>query len=196
MQYGTSLVVQRLRHHSSTARGTGSILDQGNKILSSMAKKLKKKKSGYSSESREEWKLLFAKWIRDKLLWRLYHLSRDLKSEGDWLGMREGCLLQTVSKSGTFKLFLSFYVAMKVVKGRMKIHWRGCCLVAVMSDSLSSPGASVHGVAHERLLEWVAVSFSRGSLQTRIKASSPGLADGFFTSEPPGKPTLKRTVGK
>ena len=61
MQYGTSLVVQRLRHHSSTARGTGSILDQGNKILSSMAKKLKKKKSGYSSESREEWKLLFAK---------------------------------------------------------------------------------------------------------------------------------------
>ena len=44
MQYGTSPVVQRLRHHSSTARGTGSILDQGNKILSSMAKKLKKKK--------------------------------------------------------------------------------------------------------------------------------------------------------
>ena len=37
-------MVQWLRRHSSSARGAGSILDQGNKILSSMGKKLKKKK--------------------------------------------------------------------------------------------------------------------------------------------------------
>ena len=110
--------------------------------------------------------------------------------------MREGWLLQTVSKSGTFKLFLSYYVVVKVVKGKMKMHWRGCCLVAVVSDSLSPLGSSVHGISHARLLEWVAISFSRGSSQTRIKASSPVLAGGFFATEPPGKPTLKRTVGK
>ena len=37
-------MVQWLRFHSSTARRAGFILDQGNKILSSMDKKLKKKK--------------------------------------------------------------------------------------------------------------------------------------------------------
>ena len=37
-------MVQWLRFHSSTARRAGFILDQGNKILSSMDKKFKKKK--------------------------------------------------------------------------------------------------------------------------------------------------------
>ena len=31
----------------------------------------------------------------------------------------------------------------------------------------SPPGSSVHGIFQERVLEWVAISFSRGSSQTR-----------------------------
>ena len=37
-------------------------------------------------------------------------------------------------------------------------------------------------------LEWVAISFSRGSAQPRDGPVSPALAGGFFTTEPPGKP--------
>ena len=37
-----------------------------------------------------------------------------------------------------------------------------------------------------RILEWVAMSSSRGSSPPREE--SPALAGGFFTTEPPGKP--------
>ena len=48
-----------------------------------------------------------------------------------------------------------------------------CCLVAKSCLTLwdpmdcSSPGSSVHGILQARILEWVAVSFSRRSSQTR-----------------------------
>ena len=39
--------------------------------------------------------------------------------------------------------------------------------------------------------EWVTIFFSRDLPDPGIKASSPALAGGFFTTEPPGKPPLK-----
>ena len=52
----------------------------------------------------------------------------------------------------------------------------------------SLPGSSVHGISQARILEWVAISFSRGSSQTRDWTKSPALAGIFFTAEPPGEP--------
>ena len=53
------------------------------------------------------------------------------------------------------------------------------------------PGSSVYGILHERILEGVAISFSRGSSQlrdwTRVSCGSC-IAGGFFTSEPLGNP--------
>ena len=56
----------------------------------------------------------------------------------------------------------------------------------------SLPGSSVHGILQARILDWVAVSFSRGSSQPRIKPWSPALQADSLPSEPPGKPTTKR----
>jgi len=56
----------------------------------------------------------------------------------------------------------------------------------------SSPGPSVHGISQARVLEWVAIFFSRGSSQHRDQAISPALAGGFLTTEAPGKPPLFR----
>ena len=50
----------------------------------------------------------------------------------------------------------------------------------------SSPGSSVHKILQARILEWVAISFSRGSSQPRDWTSSQ-QAD-YLASEPPGKP--------
>ena len=52
----------------------------------------------------------------------------------------------------------------------------------------SLPGSSVHGILQARILEWVTISFSRGSSQPEIESMSPALAHGFFPTEPPGKP--------
>ena len=57
----------------------------------------------------------------------------------------------------------------------------------------SPPDSSVHGIILERILEWVAISFPRGSSQQGIEPMSPVLADGFFTTEPPGKYTYTQT---
>ena len=45
----------------------------------------------------------------------------------------------------------------------------------------SSPGSSVYGISQARILEWVAISFSRGLLYPGIEPPSPALAGGFFT---------------
>ena len=48
-------------------------------------------------------------------------------------------------------------------------------------------GSSVHGVFQARILQRVAISFSKGSskLRDQIHISRVGR---FFTTEPPGKP--------
>ena len=56
-----------------------------------------------------------------------------------------------------------------------------------MFDSLQHhglllPGSSVHGILQARILEWVAVVFSRGSSQPRDQTQVSCIADGFFTS--------------
>ena len=66
---------------------------------------------------------------------------------------------------------------------------------SVVSDSLwryglcGLPGSSIHGILQARILEWVAISFSRGSSwrrdRTHVSCISC-IAGGFFTSEPPG----------
>ena len=44
----------------------------------------------------------------------------------------------------------------------------------------SPPGSSVHGILQARMLELVAVSFSRGSSQSRDQTQVSCIAGGFF----------------
>ena len=76
-----------------------------------------------------------------------------------------------------------------------------CVLVTQSCETLcdpincSPPGSSVHGILQARILEWVAISFSKGSFRPRdrtqgsssLQASSaslvfPALAGGLFTT--------------
>ena len=61
------------------------------------------------------------------------------------------------------------------------------CLTLCDCMGCSPPGSSVHGILQARILEWVAIPFSRDLPNPGIKPMSPALA-GFFTVEPWGKP--------
>ena len=50
----------------------------------------------------------------------------------------------------------------------------------------SLQGSSVHGVFQGKILEWVAISFSRGSSDPGIKLGPPPLQANALPSEPPG----------
>ena len=52
----------------------------------------------------------------------------------------------------------------------------------------SSPGSSVHEIFQAMILEWVAISFSRGSSQPRVKPRSPALQADSSPIELQGKP--------
>ena len=71
-----------------------------------------------------------------------------------------------------------------------------CVLVAQLCPTLCDamdcgpPGSSGHRILQGRILEWVAISFSRGFSQPRkIKPGSFVLQVHSLLSEPPGKPT-------
>ena len=82
-------------------------------------------------------------------------------------------------------------------KAKEKTQKDSCCrLVAKLRVRLFDPmdcglpGSSAHGILQARILEWVAISFSRGSSQPRNQAQVSCIAGRFFTqSETPGKPT-------
>ena len=50
------------------------------------------------------------------------------------------------------------------------------------------PGSSVHGILQARILEWVAISFSRDLPNPGIETGSPALQADSLTTESPGKP--------
>ena len=55
------------------------------------------------------------------------------------------------------------------------------CLTLCSSRDCSSPGSSIHGILQARILEWVAIPFSRGSSQPRDWNRVSCIAGKFFT---------------
>ena len=73
---------------------------------------------------------------------------------------------------------------------------------SILSGSLqpyglcSPPGTCVHGISQVKILEWVAISFSKWSSQPRDQTHLCCIAGEFFTTEPAGKPTIVLNLHK
>ena len=74
-----------------------------------------------------------------------------------------------------------------MLKVKVKVKSLSCVRLFDPIDC-SLPGSSVHGIFQARVLEWVAISFSRGSSRPRDPTHVSCIARGFFTTDPPGKP--------
>ena len=70
------------------------------------------------------------------------------------------------------------------------------CVQSCLCDPMdcSPPGSSDHEIFQARILEWVAVSFSRASSQTRHRTHVSCIAGRFFTTESPGKRSVPVTL--
>ena len=62
------------------------------------------------------------------------------------------------------------------------------CLTLCDLMDCSPPGSSVHGILQARILEWVAIPFSRDLPGPGIEPESPALQADSLVSEPRGKP--------
>ena len=56
------------------------------------------------------------------------------------------------------------------------------CLILCDLMAFSPPGFSVHGISQARIMQWVAISFSRGSSQPRDQTQVSHIAGRFFTA--------------
>ena len=68
------------------------------------------------------------------------------------------------------------------------------CLTLCNPMDCKPPGSSIHGIFQTRVLEWDAISSSRGPSCPRIEPVSPAplaLSGRFFTTELPAKPKLR-----
>ena len=115
-------------------------------------------------------------WFCPKIIGQCWQKTRDHS---------QGC-----TKQHEFQRLYQFLLAAKshmgdvehpggVVHSQIVFLLLCCCLVAkpcpLFCDSMdcSPPGSSVHGISQVRILEWVAISFSRGSSLTQ--GSNPSL---------------------
>ena len=73
---------------------------------------------------------------------------------------------------------------------KMKVLVTQPCLTLCDPVDCSLPGSSVHGILQARILEWVAIPFSRGSFWPRDRTPVSCIAGDSLLSEPPGKPAL------
>ena len=74
-------------------------------------------------------------------------------------------------------------------KRKVKVWVVQLCPTLCNSMDCSPPSSSVRGISQARILEWLAISFSRGSFWPRDWTWVSCLAGGFFTTESPEKPS-------
>ena len=90
----------------------------------------------------------------------------------------------TLSSHGT-KSPAPFALSSGISNGRNslwgQIESLSVCLTLCYPMGCSLPDSSVHGILQERILEWVAIPFSRGSSQPRGRTQLSHIADGFFS---------------
>ena len=62
------------------------------------------------------------------------------------------------------------------------------CLILCNPMDCSLPGSSVHCILQARILEWVAIPFSRDLPDPGMEPGSPAMQADSLPYEPPGKP--------
>ena len=76
---------------------------------------------------------------------------------------------------------VSCHFLLQCMKVKSESEVAQSCLTLSDPMDCSPPGSSVHGIFQARILEWAAISFSRGSSQPRDRTRVSCVADRHFT---------------
>ena len=85
------------------------------------------------------------------------------------------------SNESTLSFFSLFKLAFKIYYTQLIIYYNCVSNSLQPYGQYSPPGSSVHGILQARILEWVAIPFSRGSSQPRDQTWVSCIAGRFFT---------------
>ena len=130
---------------------------------------------------------IILEWILGLYWWFLVQCYQPLRVRGLFYISESWTEIEPSLKKGLHWLFIMSYWLRLVTFLCAYLAAKFCPTLCDPMDC-SLPGSSVHGILQARILEWVAISFSRGSSWSRIEPASPALAGRFFTTKPPGNP--------
>ena len=190
---GTSLVVQWLRLCASNAGRVGLIPGWGARLSHTMRCGQKIKSWGWHRNKSREISLeaLDAVWgggsgskyvilrlssketIFSSFYWSIVDLQRcvSFRYIAKWFSYTH-----THNKKPLEKAFFSRAFSLIV-----KVKVAQSCATLCNPMYCSPPGSSIHGILQARILEWVAISFSRGFSSPRDPTQVSHIAGGFFT---------------
>ena len=151
-----------------------------------------KKAKRWRTDALELWcwrRLLRVPWTSRRLnQWILKEINPIYSSEGLMLKLNSNALATWCKEPAYWKRPWYWKSESEVAQS---------CLTLCDPMDCSPPGSSVHGILQARILEWVAISFSRGSSWPRDWTQVSTLRADALTSEPPGKLLiLEKTEGK
>ena len=120
--------------------------------------------------------------------WPSLSFPFDMLLQTDWLSLRR---LQLTPAYLTLSYTMEFWIEATWTSSHSGFMFSGAGVSLVAKPCLilyDPPGSSAHGTLQERILEQVAISFSRGSSRPRDWTYVSCIAGGLFTIEPWGKP--------
>ena len=190
---GTSLVVQWLRLCASNAGGVGLIPGWGAKLSHTVRcgkKKQNKKNWGWSKNQSRETSLevLDAVWgSRSKSVILSLSSKETIFSALYWsiVDLQSCVSLGYIAKWFSY-IYIYTYICICIFFAGafsliVKVKVAQLCPTLCYPMYYSPPGSSIHGTLQARILEWVAISFSRGSSSPRDQTQVSHIAGGFFT---------------
>ena len=89
-----------------------------------------------------------------------------------------------------FTTITTWEALLMTTEGKGKVLVAHSCPTICNTMDCSPPGSSVHGMLQARILEWVAISYSRGSCQPRDWVRFSCMQADSLPSEPPQKQSL------
>ena len=96
---------------------------------------------------------------------------------------REHTATTTLEMNLALSRKLNIYIFWVLTNSTLEVKWsevaQSCPTLCDPMDC-SPPGSSVHGILQARVLEWVAISFSRGSSRPRDQTQVSRIADRCF----------------
>ena len=128
---------------------------------------------------------LLCNWNFNNSVWQciktnFYKITRQL-----WRKMQRTIILWSM------RPFFFYIINHSVIHLKVKVLVTQSCLILRYPMDCSLPGASVHGILQARILEWVAIPFSKESSQSRDQTCVSRTVGRFFTTELPGKPMIQ-----
>ena len=117
--------------------------------------------------------------VMDRETWRaaIHGVTKSWTQVSDWTELRDQSLLFVLlslwSPANLYQIF--YFLCVFCVSDSV-------CLILCDTINCSLPHSSIHGILQARILEWIAMPFSRGSSWPRDQTQVSCIADRFFTN--------------